>query len=143
MTSFWIASDHAGFDLKTHLQAQLKEFKWTDLGPSNMDRVDYPDFADRLVKEIKLHGGFGILVCGSGQGMCIRANRDPAIRAALCWNEEIARLARAHNGANVLCLGARVMDHTLCEKIVRAFAETAFEGGRHADRVKKLGLPIS
>lgn len=141
----YVASDHAGFDLKERLKARLmwisgKKIEWLDLGPSNDGRVDYPDYADRVSQKVVQDGGQGVLICGSGQGMAIRANRYRGVRAGLVWNLESVQLAREHNDINVLCLGARLLDHDLCEKIVEAFVTTPFAGGRHADRVGKLGL---
>lgn len=135
----FIASDHAGFELKESLKNNLTQIDWVDLGPSDSNRVDYPDFADRLCRSVIKTKGRGILICGSGQGMAMRANRYSEIRAALVFNEESATLAREHNDANVLCLGARVLDATTVEKIVAIFLATPFAGGRHLDRVKKLG----
>lgn len=138
-----IASDHAGFELKTWLQKQPvsidnQPLQWIDLGPSNTDRVDYPDFADRLCQ--KLSGNeFGILICGSGQGMAMRANRYRQHRAALCWDTVTAKLARAHNNANILCLGGRLIPQGLCIEILQTFLSTPFEGQRHDARVVKLG----
>ncbi|MCB0407165.1 MAG: RpiB/LacA/LacB family sugar-phosphate isomerase [Bdellovibrionales bacterium] len=137
--SLWIASDHAGFDLKQFLIQASPSLPWRDLGPETNSRVDYPDFAEKLANTLKTHpSDFGVLICGSGQGMAIKANRYDHIRAALCWNEEVAQLARGHNNANVLCLGSRLLDHELCIKILDTFLSTPFEGGRHADRVNKL-----
>jgi ribose 5-phosphate isomerase B len=143
-----IACDHAGLPLKKHLMAKFPQINWVDLGTNDETSVDYPDYADKVSKAISEKGTpapgsadftpLGVLICGSGQGMAIKANRNPNIRAALCWTPEIAQLARAHNNANVLCLGARVMDHAVCEKIFETFISTPFEGGRHAGRVQKL-----
>ena len=126
--------------MKRHLISQCSSLPWKDLGPSNEEAVDYPDFATILVNDLKLHlkDSCGVLVCGSGQGMVIAANRSPLIRAALCWNEEIARLAREHNDANVLCLPGRHVDFKLAERILDAFLKTPFAGGRHQRRVDKL-----
>lgn len=136
--NLWIASDHAGFDLKTLLIESNPTLPWKDLGPDTEARVDYPDFAAQLTDHLNPDTDLGVLVCGSGQGMAIKANRVPKIRAALCWTEQVAKLSRAHNNANVLCLGARVMNHDQCLKILRTFLSTPFEGGRHEDRVRKL-----
>lgn len=134
-----IASDHAGFDLKQHLIAHFPNLKWRDLGTYSTESVDYPDYATKLAEDLKKNpDGLGVLVCGSGQGMAIRANRFNHIRAALCWNEEIAGLARAHNDANVLCLPGRQIDAALANKILNRFLQTPFEGGRHQKRVDKL-----
>jgi ribose 5-phosphate isomerase B len=144
MESLFIASDHAGFELKQKIISALKNLKFEDLGPHAADAVDYPDYAHRLAlrMEAALVGEKtpprGILICGSGQGMAMAANKHPHVRAALCWSEESARLARLHNDANVLCLSSRLVDETTNLKIIKVFFETAFEGGRHAARVNKI-----
>ena len=138
METLYIASDHAGFALKEKLKVTFPELPWKDLGPDSEASVDYPDYADALAKEILGSEDFGVLVCGSGQGISIRANRHSHIRAAICWNEEVARLARQHNDANVISFGARTMDEDVCVKALLAFLSTAFEGGRHQKRVDKL-----
>ncbi len=141
---FYIASDHAGFELKTIMLHRLKEkgLKFEDLGPQTDERVDYPDFADRLCLKIKDNPtARGILICGSGQGMAIRANRYPFIRAALCWDEESCKLSREHNNANVLCVGSRLLEKELIFSILDVFVKTEFEGGRHEARVDKLNQP--
>jgi len=140
METLLISCDHAGYALKEHLKTAIAELPWRDLGPNSDASVDYPDYADRLVKEMSWPQTVGVLICGSGQGICMRANRYKQIRAALCWTEEVARLARSHNDANVLCLPGRSLDFELCERILITFLDTPFEGGRHAERVKKLGL---
>jgi ribose 5-phosphate isomerase B len=134
-----IASDHAGLELKTALLRALPTLPWQDLGTHSTESVDYPDYADKVCALVRAPTHVGVLICGSGQGMAIRANRHRDIRAALCWHEEIARLSRAHNDANVLCLGARTMDFKACERILTTFLTTSFEGGRHTPRVEKLG----
>jgi len=138
--SVFIASDHGGVDLKSHLIGRFPFIPWMDLGPLSSESVDYPDYAAKLCSELKPHlqDSRGILICGSGQGMAIRANRFPYIRAALCWNEEVVRLAREHNDANVLCLGGRLVSAPLAERILTLFLQTEFEGGRHQRRVDKL-----
>lgn len=135
-----IASDHAGVELKIALQKSLPQYEWRDLGPTTADRVDYPDYADKLCQEIIAgHASRGILICGSGIGMSIAANRHREIRAALVHNTELARLTREHNDSNVLCLGARFLKEEEAIEITRAFLETAFSGdARHAGRVAKL-----
>ena len=143
----FLASDHAGFDLKekikNHLQSQTSTEKKTitDLGPFNEDRVDYPDFANAMAEKIN-NDSVGILICGSGQGMAMRANKFSHIRAALCWNEDSCTLSRQHNDSNVLCLGSRLLDHDLATKLVDLFLSTPFEGGRHSDRVHKISQTI-
>lgn len=138
-----IASDHAGVDLKNELIRRLPEVTWQDLGPSTKDSVDYPDFADKVGKTIDLNpASRGVLICGSGQGMAMRANKYRNVRAALCWNTEVAELSRAHNDANILCLGARFLDLDTAVQIFKTFLNTPFEGGRHARRVEKVSSPI-
>lgn len=138
----YIAADHAGFELKTHLLKKFPELKMEDLGTMNPDRVDYPDFADRVAVKIQSNpNAIGVLICGSGQGMAIRANRFSKVRAALCWNEEVAALSRQHNNANILCLGARFSTPALAESILKSFLNAEFEGGRHQARVDKLERP--
>ena len=144
--TLYIASDHAGFELKKYLlnspslTAATKSWEWQDLGPQNADRVDYPDYAKKLCEQLLKApaGSFGILICGSGQGMAMTANRNKGIRAALAWNEESASLSRAHNNANILCLGARLLEPSVAVKITEIFLRTQVEGGRHIDRVEKI-----
>lgn len=138
--TIFIASDHAGLEMKKHLLMRFPGFPFKDLGTHNGDSVDYPDYAAKLCLEMegRLSDSVGILVCGSGQGMNIRANRYPFIRSALCWNEEVAQLAREHNDANVLCLGGRLISFPQAEKILDVFLHTPFAGGRHQKRVDKL-----
>jgi ribose 5-phosphate isomerase B len=136
-----LASDHAGLTLKDSLKALLEQLKITatDLGTNGPASVDYPDFAHTLAKGVaEKRFDAGILVCGTGIGMSIAANRHPEIRAALCTDPYCARMTRLHNDANVLCLGARVIGPGMAEEIVAAFFTTKFEGGRHAGRVAKL-----
>jgi len=136
-----IAADHAGFELKSELSAELAAmgFEVLDLGTTGPDSVDYPDFANALAREMEDgEPARGLLICGSGIGMSIAANRHPSIRAALCHDEISARLARQHNDANVLVLPGRFIDAESAKKCLRAFLETGFEGGRHARRVAKL-----
>lgn len=147
----FIASDHAGFTAKQNIIEKYKgskefpaKYKFVDLGPISEERCDYPEFADKVVLELKKNpGDRGMLICGSGQGMAMRANKYPGIRAALCWNEESAILARQHNDANILCVGGRLADGAVIERIFEAFVSTDFEGGRHADRVRKISNPVS
>ncbi len=135
-----IASDHAGFLLKEFLVEELTKagFVIVDLGCDSADKsVDYPDYAQKLGKKTK--DEFGILVCGSGVGISIAANRFNNVRAALCHNVKVAKLSRMHNDANVLCLGARLVKEKAALAITKAFLATKFEGGRHEKRVAKLG----
>lgn len=140
-----MASDHAGPLLKKKLGLHLrsKGFEVFDLGPDSEESVDYPDYADKVCKEVSKdpENLSGILICGSGQGMVMRANKYKGIRAALCWTEEVARLARQHNKANILCMGARLGDENLALKIADVFFSEDFEGGRHQRRVDKINLP--
>lgn len=138
-----IASDHAAFDLKQHLVVFLKEMhhEVDDLGVARIESVDYPDFAHRLAEGIERGDGVqGILICGTGLGMSMAANRHTGIRAALCHDAYTAAMARKHNDANVLCLGARVLGVGVAEQIVRVFLSTPFEGGRHQRRVDKIEI---
>ncbi|MDD9941529.1 MAG: ribose 5-phosphate isomerase B [Myxococcales bacterium] len=139
-----IASDHAGLELKRHMidAAEQWRVQLSDLGPADMTSVDYPDYAHLLAQGIT-RGTYrlGILVCGTGLGMSMAANRHPGVRAAVCTETFAARMARQHNNANVLCLGARVVGVGLAEDIVREFLAHDFEGGRHARRVDKIELP--
>lgn len=139
-----IASDHAGFETKQKIIETFKSVhEFTDFGPLTDERTDYPDFADKVASHVSAHvDTIGILVCGSGQGMCMRANKYPLIRAALCWDEESTKLARAHNNANVLCVGGRLLPFETIQKMIDVFISAPFEGGRHADRVKKINLPV-
>ena len=136
----FVASDHGGFDLKGKVVQLLENnYEILDLGTHSTDSVDYPDYAIKMAKAIfEEPDSRGVLICGSGQGMAITANRFSHIRAALCWNEEIAHLARAHNNANVLCLGGRVMDHDLALKVCNIFFTDTYEGGRHDRRLDKI-----
>lgn len=150
----FIASDHAGYERKQKIIQSLKtnydkKLEVHDEGPFSAESVDYPDFANRVCHHFKQEHShlsmpvkFGILICGSGQGMCMRANKYPSVRAALCWSQESAKLAREHNDANVLCLGARLVDEDLSLQIVQTFISTPFAGGRHSQRVVKLSENI-
>lgn len=137
-----IASDHAGFDLKGVVKAELEAIGHPvlDLGTHGPQSVDYPDFADALAAALRDgRAGRGVLVCGTGIGISIAANRHRHLRAALCHDTTGARLARAHNDANVLVLGARLVGSEVARDCARVFFSTAFEGGRHERRVAKLG----
>jgi ribose 5-phosphate isomerase B len=137
-----IASDHAGFELKGAVKAELEAMGQVvlDLGTHGVESVDYPVFADALAEALRDgRAARGVLVCGTGIGISIAANRHRHVRAALCHDSASARLARAHNDANVLALGARLIGVETAKDCVRAFFNTAFEGGRHARRVAKLG----
>jgi|TARA_B100002019_G_scaffold251691_1_gene232264 ribose 5-phosphate isomerase B len=136
-----IASDHAGYKLKEDIKNYLIDKKMSvfDIGPYNDNSVDYPDYAKKLGNRIKLKkSDVGILVCGSGTGMAISANKIKSIRAAVCYNTKSTRLSRQHNNANIIALGSRLTKKNLSLKLVEIFFNTKFEGGRHLRRVKKI-----
>ena len=141
MKKIFISSDHAGYNLKEEIKLHLskKKISFKDLGPFNDDRVDYPDFAHKVAKKVKANkNNFGILVCGSGMGMNIAANRHKNIRAAQCFNLKSTKLSRLHNDANIITLGSRLLSKKLALTCVIAFLNTKFEGGRHLKRIKKI-----
>jgi len=143
MGSFKIAlgSDHAGFACKEKIKESLKSTinSLVDVGTYSEDSVDYPDFAHQVARRVtEKTADLGILFYGSGNGVAIAANKHKNVRAALCWNAEIAKLARQHNDANVLCIPARYVSDQEVSDIVNAFLETEFEGGRHSRRVEKI-----
>ena len=141
MRKILIASDHAGFKLKEIIKQYLskKKIKVVDLGPSNLAKVDYPDYAHKLSKKINLNTKLtGILVCGSGIGMEMTANRYKNVRAALCYNQKSAKLSRLHNNANIITLGSRLTKKNVALKCINTFLNTKFEGGRHTRRIKKI-----
>ena len=136
-----IGSDHAGFNLKSLLLDYLEENgnEVTDYGTYNLESVDYPDFAHKVASEVNNSADvMGVLVCGSGQGVCMTANKYSNVRAALVWNGEIAGLSREHNNANVICLPARFVGAEEAKTFVLRFLKTEFEGGRHERRVNKI-----
>ncbi|MCX8113106.1 MAG: ribose 5-phosphate isomerase B [Bacteroidia bacterium] len=135
----WMASDHAGFALKAHLKAHLlrRGYEVVDIGTHSEDSTDYPMWVHRLMEAFPPDEK-AILICGTGNGVCMTANRYPQVRAALAWNAEIARLARAHNDANILCLPGRFLSPEEAERAVEAFIQTPFEGGRHQKRVSRI-----
>ncbi|ATB38047.1 ribose 5-phosphate isomerase B [Cystobacter fuscus] len=136
-----IASDHAGLELRRELVKALQELRVEvdDVGPTSAESVDYPDYARLVCRAVtEASATRGVLVCGTGMGMAIMANKLPGIRAALCTDEFVARMARAHNDANVLCLGQRVVGAGLARSILEAFLATPFEGGRHQRRLDKI-----
>ena len=136
-----IASDHAGYKLKEDIKNYLIDKKMSvfDIGPYNDNSVDYPDYAKKLGNRIKFKkSDVGILVCGSGTGMAISANKIKSIRAAVCYNTKSTRLSRQHNNANIIALGSRLTKKNLSLKLVEIFFNTKFEGGRHLRRVKKI-----
>ena len=136
-----LSSDHAGYRLKENVKTFLlkKKIKVIDLGPYEEESVDYPDFAKKVVKSVSSKkSDIGILICGSGTGMAMSANKSRKIRAAVCYNNISTRLSRQHNNANILALGARLTNTDKAFKIVNIFLSTKFEGGRHLRRVKKI-----
>ena len=142
VVTVYIGGDHAGYEYKDIIKKSLtaKGFSVDDKGTHSADSVDYPDFAHPVADAVAQDkNSFGILICGSGNGVCMAANKHKDIRAALCWNEELAALARQHNNANILCIPARFVSEALAEKMVEAFTTTDFEGGRHERRVEKIG----
>ena len=137
-----VASDHAGLSLKNDLKTLRKDLNWRDLGCFSPQRTDYTDWADKLCLALQ-KDMFGVLLCGTGQGMCIKANRYTKVRAALCWNEQIARLSRTHNDANVLCLSGRFLNSEQALKILDVFLKTDFDNqDTYLKRVKKLSLRV-
>ena len=141
MKKIYISSDHAGYKLKEDIKSHLskKKLSFQDMGPYNDDRVDYPDFAHKVAKKVKINkNNVGILVCGSGMGMNIAANRHKNIRAAQCFNLKSTKLSRLHNNANIITLGSRLLTKKNALSCVGVFLNTKFEGGRHSKRIKKI-----
>ncbi len=141
MKKVLIASDHAGFEGKEAIKKTLDEMgvEYKDMGTNSLDSVDYPDYAERVANGVASgEAERGILVCGSGIGMMIAANKTPGARAALAWNEETAELARRHNDANIVAVGSRTTPEETIDQIIRAFLTTDFEGGRHQRRIEKI-----
>ena len=141
MKKISLSSDHAGFKLKEIIKKSLikKKIKVIDLGPKSDKSVDYPDYAKKVAKNIiSKKSDLGILICGSGTGMAMSANKFKKIRAAVCYNKASTRLSRQHNNANIMALGARLTKKTDAIKLVNVFLNTKFEGGRHLRRVKKV-----
>jgi ribose 5-phosphate isomerase B len=136
-----VGADHAGYEYKGFIIELLRKkgLEVKDFGTHSCDSVDYPDFAHPTASSVEDgEAGAGILVCGSANGVAITANKHQGIRAALCWNADVAALARQHNNANIICIPARFVDRELAEKMVNVFLETPFEGGRHENRVNKI-----
>ncbi len=136
-----IGADHAGFEYKELVIDYLKkaQHEVIDKGTYGLSSVDYPDFAHPVAESVESGNALlGILICGSGNGVCLTANKHQGIRAALCWTVDLGQLARQHNDANILCLPARFISKRMAKNIVKAFLETEFEGGRHANRVNKI-----
>jgi ribose 5-phosphate isomerase B len=141
LKKIFISSDHAGFKLKEEIKSHLlkKKLSFQDLGPFNDVRVDYPDYAHKVARKVKANkSNVGILVCGSGMGMNIAANRHKNIRAAQCFNLKSTKLSRLHNDANIITLGSRLLTKKLAINCVNTFLNTKFEGGRHSKRIKKI-----
>ena len=141
MKKIFLSSDHAGYKLKESIKLHLdkKKIRYTDLGPYSDSRVDYPDYAHKAAKKVKTNKKYvGILVCGSGMGMNIAANKHKNIRAAQCFNLKSTKLSRLHNDANIITLGSRLISKNNAIKFVDIFLNTKFEGGRHTKRIKKI-----
>ena len=141
MKKIFISSDHAGYKLKEAIKLHLSKNKlsFLDMGPHSDGRVDYPDFAHKVARQVKTNkNNVGILVCGSGMGMNIAANRHKNIRAAQCFNLKSTKLSRLHNDANIITLGSRLLSKKLALSCIIAFLNTKFEGGRHLKRIKKI-----
>ena len=139
MKKIFISSDHAGFKLKENIKSFLKKKKYSfiDLGPNNDNRVDYPDYAHFVAKKVKINkNNIGILVCGSGMGMNITANKHKNIRAAQCYNVKSTKLSRLHNDANIITLGSRLLSKKNALNYVSIFVKSNFVGGRHSKRIK-------
>ena len=141
LKKIFISSDHAGFNLKEQIKKylNLKKINFTDLGPKSNKRVDYPDYAHKLAKMVKTDKkNVGILVCGSGTGMCITANKHKNIRAAQCFSLKSTKLSRLHNDANVITLGSRLLNKKKACSFINLFLKTKFEGGRHLRRIRRI-----
>ena len=141
MKKIFISSDHAGYELKEAIKKYLsnKKITFQDLGPNNIDKVDYPDFAHKVAKKVKISpNNVGILICGSGIGMNIVANKHKNIRAAQCFNLKSTKLSRLHNDANIITLGSRLLTKKNALNCISVFLNTKFEGGRHSKRIRKI-----
>ena len=141
MKKIFISSDHAGFELKESIKDYLikKKIEFEDLGPKNDSRVDYPDYAHKVARRVKINkSNVGILVCGSGTGMNMAANKHKNVRAAQCFNLKSTKLSRLHNDANIITLGSRLISKKNALKFVSILLNTKFDGGRHLKRVKKI-----
>jgi ribose 5-phosphate isomerase B len=140
LKKIFISSDHAGFNLKEQIKKKFsKKYKFQDLGTKNSkDSVNYPDYAHKLCKKVNNSSNIGILVCGSGMGMSMAANRHKKIRAAVCYSIKNTKLSRLHNNANIITLGSRLTKKNTAFKCIEVFMNTKFEGGRHIKRVKKI-----
>lgn len=135
-----IGNDHAGYSLKLSIIKNLEDkYEFFDKGSYSDESVDYPDYASTIAKEIQSEkGDLGILICGTGNGVCMTANKFKGIRAVICWNEEIAKLAKQHNNANIICIPSRFIKVEEAMKIIESFILEKFEGGRHERRIKKI-----
>jgi len=135
-----IGNDHAGYSLKLSIIKNLEDkYEFFDKGSNSNESVDYPDYASIIAKEIQSEkGDLGILICGTGNGVCMTANKYKGIRAVICWNEEIAKLAKQHNNANIICMPSRFIKVEEAIKIIESFILEKFEGGRHERRIKKI-----
>lgn len=135
-----IGCDHAGFSLKEIVKSALSNdgHEVVDHGTFSEESTDYPEYAHATASAVEQENGIGILICGSANGVCMTANKHQGIRAALCWNEEVAKLAREHNNANIICLPARFISIDEAKQMVYTFIHTPFEGGRHERRVSKI-----
>jgi len=141
LKKIFVSSDHAGFNLKESIKAflKIKKYNFIDLGPKNNNKVDYPDYAHAVAKKVKKNKNYrGILVCGSGMGMNITANKHRNIRAVQCYNAKSTKLSRLHNDSNIITLGARLLSKKNALNCVSIFLKTKFEGGRHLKRIKKI-----
>ncbi|MGW8121663.1 ribose 5-phosphate isomerase B [Roseivirga echinicomitans] len=141
MKNIGIGGDHAGYEYKSEIIPYLESLGYTvtDFGPHSTDSVDYPDYIHPMASKIETGElNLGIAICGSGNGVCMTANKHQGIRAALTWNTELAALARQHNNANVICIPARFVELALAKEMAKVFLETDFEGGRHQKRVDKI-----
>jgi|TARA_B110000444_G_scaffold128655_1_gene121072 ribose 5-phosphate isomerase B len=141
LKKIFISSDHAGYELKEAIKKYLsnKKITFQDLGPNNIDKVDYPDFAHKVAKKVKIStSNVGILICGSGIGMNIVANKHKNIRAAQCFNLKSTKLSRLHNDANIITLGSRLLTKKNALNCISVFLNTKFEGGRHSKRIRKI-----
>ena len=135
-----IGNDHAGYSLKLSIIKNLEDkYEFFDKGSYSNESVDYPDYASIIAKEIQSEkGDLGILICGTGNGVCMTANKFKGIRAVICWNKEIAKLAKQHNNANIICIPSRFIKVEEAMKIIESFILEKFEGGRHERRIKKI-----
>jgi len=141
LKKIFLSSDHAGYKLKENIKLHLdkKKIRYTDLGPFNSDKVDYPDYAHKVAKKVKTNNNhIGILICGTGIGMNITANKHKNIRAAQCFDLKSTKLSRLHNDANIITLGSRILTNKNAVSFVNVFLNTKFEGGRHTKRIRKI-----